>query len=92
MENGVDRFLLLSTAVLLRILEVYFSDQRQSWEGVVMKSRKWLMERTSDAKPTLEDQALLAWVEDAVKNKTLRGKTGGIYALKNRIREGLGLG
>ena len=90
-EKGVDRFLLLTTAVLLRILEIDFGDQRQTWEGVVMKSRKWLMEMVVDAKPTLEDQALLAWVEDAVKNKTLLGKSGGIHALKNRIREGLGL-
>ena len=66
----MDKFLLLSTAILLRILEITFAFQRGEWESVVQKSQMWLKAAIRESKPRLYGKDLVIWVEEYVRDKT----------------------
>ncbi|SPD74799.1 hypothetical protein PITCH_A350008 [uncultured Desulfobacterium sp.] len=62
----VDRFLLLSTAILLKILEIHFSAERQTWAGPIRKSKNWLTDVIHEGKPSIYGKDLMAWAEKFV--------------------------
>jgi Ca-activated chloride channel family protein len=66
-SGEVDRLLLLSTALVLHILETRYADRRSLWEGVVKKSVAWLREQIARTNPVLEGRELKAWVVDFPK-------------------------
>jgi len=68
-DQDVDTFLLLSTAILLRVLEIKFAFQRDAWESVVPKSQMWLKSAIKKSKPKLNGKDLLIWVEEYVRDK-----------------------
>jgi len=84
----VDRFLLLSTGVLLYILEKYFKDQRLQWEQVVLKSREWLSRVVHETRPVLEEKPLAEWVEQTMDNGSLSGKYKTLGKMGDWIRRG----
>jgi Ca-activated chloride channel family protein len=57
----VDRFLLLSTALLLSVLELRFASERSTWEGAVKKSRDWLDGIMKRGKPKVLGVPLTEW-------------------------------
>jgi hypothetical protein len=57
----VDRFLLLSTAILLSVLELRFASERNTWEGAVMKSRDWLHGIIKRGEPKVLEVPLTEW-------------------------------
>ncbi len=65
----VDRFLLLSTALALEILEVHFASQAPIWKEVVRKSESWLRDVLSKASPTVDGQQLMAWARDFAQSQ-----------------------
>jgi hypothetical protein len=71
-ETGedIDKFLLLSTAILLRILEIKFAFQRDAWESVVEKSKLWLKSTIKESRPKLYRKDLIIWVEEYVREKS----------------------
>jgi len=58
----VDRFLLLSTALLLSVLELRFASERNTWEGAVKKSRDWLKANLRSGEPKIFEMPLSEWV------------------------------
>jgi len=88
-EAPVDRFLLLSTAVLLHILEEYFRDQRQQWEQVVCKSREWLSQVVRETRPVLKGKPLVEWVEQTMDTGFLSRKYAILGEVGDWIRRGL---
>lgn len=65
----VDSFLLLSTAILILILETYFEDQSSLWRGSIKKSQDWLDQFLKQAHPMIYGQDLSSWVEWYVKDQ-----------------------
>jgi hypothetical protein len=57
----VNRFLLLSTALLLSVLELRFASERNTWEGAVKKSRDWLDGIMKRGKPKVLGVPLTEW-------------------------------
>jgi len=64
-ENpSIDAHTLLSTAVLLHLLETRFAALSHMWSKVVKKSRKWLEKITDHHDVTVENKRLKDWIED----------------------------
>jgi len=63
----VDRFLLLSTAILLKVLELHFAQETKSWKKVVKKSRRWVKSMLAKGKPRIYGEDLMTWVENFVR-------------------------
>ena len=63
----VDRFLLLSTAILLKVLELHFAQDMKSWKKVVKKSRRWMKNILAKGKPRISGEDLMTWVENFVR-------------------------
>jgi Ca-activated chloride channel family protein len=68
-KSKVDRFLLLSTAVLLQVLEVRFRDTKELWADMIVKSVKWLERIAKTSSPTIHGRPLTDWARDFVKGK-----------------------
>ena len=66
-SGEVDRYLLLSTALVLHILETRYADRRSLWEGMVKKSVAWLRDQLARTNPVLEGRRLMDWVADFLK-------------------------
>jgi hypothetical protein len=66
-SGEVDRYLLLSTALVLHILETRYADRRSFWEGMVKKSVAWLRDQLARTNPVLEGRELKAWVAEFFK-------------------------
>ena len=58
-----DRFVLLSTAVILSILKKRFASMEADWKGVVKKSEKWFKDELRRTEPTIDGQLLADWVD-----------------------------
>ena len=56
-----SRFLLVSTALLLSVLELRFASERNTWEGAVKKSRDWLGGLLRRGEPKLLEVPLTEW-------------------------------
>ncbi|MBM4322838.1 MAG: hypothetical protein FJ115_04680 [Deltaproteobacteria bacterium] len=69
MELGIpeDKFLVISTAILLQILRVHFLSEESTWRKVVRKSETWLNRIIQTGKPTIEGRELADWAEDYVR-------------------------
>ena len=65
----VDKFLLLSTAIILQILELQFSSESGTWAGVIQKSKDWMANMLRNGKPRLNGADLMDWVEEFVFTK-----------------------
>jgi hypothetical protein len=63
-SGEVDRLPLLSTAIVLHILETRYADRRGLWEGLLKKSVAWLRDQLARTNPVLEGRKLKAWVAD----------------------------
>ena len=66
---NADRFLLLSTALLLKVLEIRFAAERSTWEGVTQKSRDWLAAAVDGTEPAVAGTALTAWAAAFVEEQ-----------------------
>jgi hypothetical protein len=64
----VDKFLLLSTAIVLRVLELHFQEDRALWANVVKKSAEWLKDIVERGRPNIDGQELMSWAERFVRN------------------------
>lgn len=60
----VDEFLLLSTAITLKLLEEKFNDMKDVWSGVVGKSEKWLRSEVKRTNPKIDGIELKKWAGD----------------------------
>lgn len=65
-EEKIDKFILLSTAVILTLLKKRFYHMKDSWSAVVQKSEKWLEREMERTKPHIKGMSLEKWVEDYV--------------------------
>jgi Ca-activated chloride channel family protein len=71
----VDKFLLLSTAIILQILEMQFSSEFGTWSGIVQKSKDWMAGILLDGKLRLNGIDLMDWAEEFVlTNISIGGK------------------
>jgi Ca-activated chloride channel homolog len=70
MITDSDKFILLSTAVVLVTLEKLFAMQRQIWEPMVQKSKEWLEEIIKDGNPQIKGKKLVDWVDEWVEKQT----------------------
>jgi Ca-activated chloride channel family protein len=67
-DGEVDKCMLLSTALLLQVLEICFAHQRDIWAGVVKKSRDWFEHTIENIQPQLEGKALKTWTWEFAQN------------------------
>ncbi len=65
-EETIDRFILLSTAIILMLLKKKFDHMKDSWSAVVQKSEKWLERELERTKPHIKGVSLEEWVENFV--------------------------
>jgi Ca-activated chloride channel family protein len=68
-DSEVDGFRVLSTAVILKVLEAHFPAQMARYGGLVKKSRQWLSGQIDSAAPRIGRQALMDWVKAFVEKK-----------------------
>ena len=66
-EIEVDKFLLLSTAILIQVLEFRFILEHDTWAGAIKKSRTWLDDVLKKGNPRIYGEALILWVEKYVR-------------------------
>ncbi|MFC1947871.1 VIT domain-containing protein [Chloroflexota bacterium] len=66
-----DKFILLSTALVLTYLRNVYKDRKDTWESVVNKSEKWFEDQVALYSPKLESLELLDWAETFLKVKGL---------------------
>ena len=67
-----DSFRLLSTAILLQVLRLRFSDDRDQWEGVTRKTQDWMDEIVKKNNPMSNGLPIMEWAENYVKAITNR--------------------
>lgn len=69
-QGRFDRWVLLSTIIVLRVLEEDFSSIRAIWYDVTQKSRDWYLVQEFRVKPSLDGRNLPEWAIDYIrKNK-----------------------
>ncbi len=64
----VDKFILLSTIILIRILETHFSSEYNTWSGVIRKSRDWMEDVLDKGQPTIYGENILDWAEAFIQD------------------------
>jgi len=67
-EETIDRFILLSTAIIMMLLKKKFDHMKDSWITVVQKSEKWLAREMERTKPHIKGVSLDEWADDYVAN------------------------
>ncbi len=60
--TDVDKFTLLSTAIIMALLEENMRDIRDCWEGVIEKTRAWFASNLHAGAPTIDGMHLTRWV------------------------------
>lgn len=69
-QGQIDSWILLSTIIVLRILEKEFSSMIAIWYDVTQKSRDWYQHQVFMCKPLLDGRDLQEWVDDYIaRNK-----------------------
>jgi len=68
LDMGIDSFLIFSTAILLRTLEIHFSSERETWARIVKKSEDWMMHLVHEGTPRIQGRDLMNWAEEFVRN------------------------
>jgi len=66
---SVDKLLLLSTAILLNVLETRFAPLSRAWWGMAQKSRDWFMGFVKRGAPKIRGRDLMAWVDEFVRTR-----------------------
>ena len=67
--TAADSFILLSTAIVLRLIEERFADLRDTWGAVVAKSEKWLESVLDTTQPMIEGDGFTEWVSEFLRGK-----------------------
>jgi Ca-activated chloride channel family protein len=67
-----DGFILLSTAILLQLLNRYFIDREGTWKSIVEKTEKWFMRELSRTEPRIDGIPLGEWAVQFVSTHSLR--------------------
>ena len=67
-EETIDRFVLLSTAIILMLLKKKFDHMKDSWSAVVQKSEKWLEREIERTRPHINGIGLEKWVNKYIEN------------------------
>ena len=62
-DPSIDAYTLLSTILLLHVLETRFAAHSSTWSRVVKKSRKWLQKITDRHELMIGDEDINSWVE-----------------------------
>ncbi len=73
-DSDVDRFRVLSTAVILKVLAVHFPAQMANYRGLIKKSTRWLQGAVDAGAARVGKKGLMDWVEAYVE-KRVRIKT-----------------
>ena len=63
----VNRFLLLSTAILLEVLESKLAADRPAWDRIVRKSADWLTDMVKRGNPAIHGENLTDWARQYVR-------------------------
>lgn len=66
-QGRFDRWVLLSTIIVLRVLEEEFAGMRAIWYDVTEKSRDWCFAQESRVKPSLDGMDLPEWATDYIR-------------------------
>jgi hypothetical protein len=66
---SVDKFLLLSTAIVLRVLETRFGALSRSWLRMAQKSKDWLMDVVKKGAPRIRGRDLMPWVDEFIRRR-----------------------
>jgi Ca-activated chloride channel homolog len=70
-QGRVDRWLLLSTIIVLRILEREFAGDRAVWYAVIQKSQKWYEDELSRVEPSIDGMDLSDWADHHIENNKI---------------------
>ena len=68
-KDRSDRQVLLSTAIVLRILEMEFADARATWYDLTQKSRDWYEAEVRRVEPSVDGMSLSDWAEDCISKR-----------------------
>jgi hypothetical protein len=68
---SVDKFLLLSTAILLIVLDNRFASLSQAWLRMAQKSKDWLMDVVKKGAPRIRGRDLMPWVDEFVRKRVV---------------------
>jgi len=71
LSGGEDRFLVVSTAVLLEVLAAQFMSQKAAWGAVVDKSVNWLKNIVRDNNPKIGGRPLTGWAREYVRENLM---------------------
>jgi hypothetical protein len=72
--HGVDGFVVLSTAVVLRVLETRFIDRQPMWAALVAKSRDWLAGILRKWPIMVQGRSIEEWAADSVPDDVPDGR------------------
>jgi Ca-activated chloride channel family protein len=67
-SSPIDYDLLLSTAIVVALLEYHFRDDRNTWRPIIEKSKRWLEEIIYRTGAEIEGQDLTSWAETYVRH------------------------
>jgi Ca-activated chloride channel family protein len=67
-REDTDKFLLLSTALVLSLLMKRFAHMRDVWSGVIDKSIKWFEDETSRTDPRIDGVLLKDWANRTISD------------------------
>lgn len=73
-NEEIDRFVLLSTAIILFLLKKRFGDMEDLWINVVQKSDKWFKKECERTNPRIEGKRLGQWADAFMENLKFDGK------------------
>jgi Ca-activated chloride channel family protein len=65
-KKTTDKFVLLSTAVVLTVLEDRFAKEEYFWRPVIRKSEAWLKAELAFAVPLVDGEGLTEWAKEFV--------------------------
>jgi Ca-activated chloride channel family protein len=68
---SVDKFFLLSTAILLIVLDNRFASLSQAWLRMAQKSKDWLMDVVKKGAPRIRGRDLMPWVDEFVRKRVV---------------------
>ena len=66
-QGRFDRWVLLSTIIVLRVLEREFASDRTVWYDLIQKSQKWYENELSRVRPSIDGMDLADWADDYIQ-------------------------
>ena len=67
-----DMLTLLSTAIILRLLEKFYSDREDEWKDLVEKTGRWYKNEVSRTEPGIDGVRLEDWAAQFIKTLKFR--------------------